>query len=450
MNSLSTSKATKINLTDFKSVQMRTFHLSWIAFFLCFFGWFAHAPLMKSTIAPDLGLTKEQTTIAFIASVGVTIFARLIIGSLCDKIGPRKSYVYLLIFGAIAVAGSSFATTWETYLISRLAIGVIGASFVITQYHTSVMFAPNVIGIANATTAGWGNLGGGVTNAVMPMIASGVLAFGLAEANSHWRIAMYVPAIIMLVVAFLYWKYTTDSPKGNYTDLPEERPQVKKGEKGLFLTAASDKRVWILFFMYAGCFGMELFVTGKASTYYQEKFSLSQEAAGLVVLFFGAMNLFARSTGGWIADKFGKNSGLNGRVKILVYVVVAEGIALLLFSQMNVLGLAIASMVFFSLFVQMAEGATYSVVPFINRKALGAVSGIVGAGGNVGAVLYAQYLLRSGSSLQEAFFAFGFIVASVGFLGLLVKFTPEEEQAAKDEQQKLEDLQKQIDATEAA
>ncbi len=450
MNNLSTSKATKIKLTDFKSIQMRTFHLSWIAFFLCFFGWFAHAPLMKSTIAPDLDLTKAQTTLAFIASVGVTIFARLLIGPLCDKIGPRKSYVYLLIFGAFAVASSSFAYTWETYLLSRLAIGVIGASFVITQYHTSVMFAPNVIGIANATTAGWGNLGGGVTNAAMPLIAAGVTAFGLAEATSSWRIAMYVPALIMLIVAFLYWKYTTDCPKGNYEDMPDERPQTKKGEKGSFAAAASDKRVWILFFMYAGCFGMELFVTGKASTYYQEKFTLSQETAGFIVLFFGAMNLFARSTGGWIADKFGKNSGLNGRVKILVYVVVAEGLALLLFSQMNSLTLAVTSMVFFSLFVQMAEGATYSVVPFINRKALGAVSGIVGAGGNVGAVLYAQYLLKSGASLQEAFFAFGFIVAAVGFLGLLVRFTPAEEQAAIDEQIKLEDLQKEFDALEAS
>ena len=41
----------------------------------------------------------------------------------------------------------------------------------------------------------------------------------------------------------------------------------------------------------------------------------------------------------------------------------------------------------------MSEGATFSVVPFINRKALGSVAGIVGAGGNAGAVA-AGFLFR--------------------------------------------------------
>lgn len=229
-------KATRIQLFNLKSVQMRTFHLTWFAFFLCFFGWFAHAPLMKSTIGPDLGLSKNQILTAFIASIGVTVIGRLVIGSLCDKIGPRKAYVYLLVFGAIAVASSSFAYNWETYLITRMAMGVIGASFVITQYHTSVMFAPNVVGVANATTAGWGNLGGGVTQMLMPLIASGALAFGFAESElSKWRVAMFVPAVIMLIVAFLYWKFTTDCPKGNYQNLPDERPQKKMVKKAFLL-----------------------------------------------------------------------------------------------------------------------------------------------------------------------------------------------------------------------
>ncbi len=446
--SQNTEKATKINLLDFKSLQMRTFHLSWIAFFLCFFGWFAHAPLMNATIGPDLGLTKDQKLLAFIASVGVTIFARLLIGNFCDKVGPRKTYVTLLIFGAVVVAASSFAYNWETYLISRMAIGVIGASFVITQYHTSVMFAPNVVGIANATTAGWGNLGGGVTQAVMPLIASAMVAFGFASSElSKWRPAMFVPAVIMLVVAFLYWRYTKDCPKGNYEDLPNERPKADKdkGESSLFMTAAKDKRVWILFLMYAGCFGMELFVNGKAATYYQKDFGLTETSAGIIASLFGLMNLFARSMGGWLGDRFSKTGGLKGRVKWLAIVMIAEGAALSLFSRMDVLGLAIITMIIFSLFVQMAEGATYSVVPFINKKALGAVAGIVGAGGNVGAVCYAQFMMRTGTPLADCFLYFSLIVVAIGFIGFTIKFSDADEKAAVEEQERLETLQKEVD-----
>ena len=77
----------------------------------------------------------------------------------------------------------------------------------------------------------------------------------------------------------------------------------------------------------------------------------------------------------------------------LFLVLFAEGLALMLFSQMAVLALAIPALIVFSLFVQMSEGATFSVVPFINKRALGSVAGIVGAGGNAGAVA-AGFLFR--------------------------------------------------------
>ncbi|RJE71450.1 MFS transporter [Reichenbachiella sp. MSK19-1] len=448
-NTPSLEKATRINLLDFSSLQMRTFHLSWIAFFLCFFGWFAHAPLMNSTIGPDLDLSKAQKITAFIASVGITIIARLIIGNLCDKIGPRKSYTYLLLFGAVVVASSSFAYNWETYLLSRMAIGVIGASFVITQYHTTKMFAPNVVGIANATTAGWGNLGGGVTQALMPLIASGMLAVGLANSElSKWRPAMFVPALIMLGVAYLYWTYTKDDPKGNFSENPDLQPKKLEGESGLFMSAVKDRRVWILFAIYGACFGLELFVNGRAATYYQTKFSLNETTAGMIAALFGLMNLFARSMGGWLGDRFSKAGGLSGRVKWLVMVLFVEGFALILFSRMDMLGLAIGTMILFSLFVQMAEGATYSVVPFINKKSLGAVAGIVGAGGNVGAVIYAQFLLRSGASLENSFMYFGIAVVAISMLGLGIKFSQADEDAAVAEQKKLEEFEKELQAKE--
>ena len=171
------NKATRINLFSLSTPQMRAFHLTWIAFFVCFFAWFATAPLMP-IIKGDLKLTNDEVYSIGIAGVFVTVLARFVIGPLTDKYGPRLIYTLLLAFGAIPVIGISFAWDYNSFLIMRLLIGIIGASFVITQFHTSVMFAPNVVGTANATVGGWGNAGGGVTQSVMPLILAGIAAWG--------------------------------------------------------------------------------------------------------------------------------------------------------------------------------------------------------------------------------------------------------------------------------
>lgn len=59
----STGKATRIRLLDFHSAPMRTFHLSWFAFFLSFLAWFGIAPLM-AVVRDDLKLTKAQVIAA--------------------------------------------------------------------------------------------------------------------------------------------------------------------------------------------------------------------------------------------------------------------------------------------------------------------------------------------------------------------------------------------------
>ena len=214
------SKATRISLFSLKTPQMRTFHLTWFAFFLAFFGWFGIAPLM-AIVRDDLGLTKAQVGNTIIASVAITVVARLAIGWLCDRIGPRLAYSGLLVIGSIPVMSISLAQSYETFLLFRLAIGVIGASFVITQYHTSVMFAPNVVGTANATTAGWGNMGGGVTHMAMPLVLAGILMFGVGE-TVGWRVAMVIPGIALLLVGMAYYFITQDCPEGNYAQLRAE------------------------------------------------------------------------------------------------------------------------------------------------------------------------------------------------------------------------------------
>ena len=196
------NKATSINLFNFSTPQMRAFHMSWFAFFLCFFAWFGIAPLM-AIVREELNLTKTQIGNTIIASVAITIIARLVIGWLCDKIGPRKSYTWLLILGSIPVMGIGLAQSYESFLIFRLLIGGIGASFVITQYHTSVMFAPNCVGTANATSAGWGNLGGGVTQMIMPLVFAGFVGLGYSSFWS-WRLSMVVAGAVCFLTGIAY------------------------------------------------------------------------------------------------------------------------------------------------------------------------------------------------------------------------------------------------------
>ena len=383
----------EIKLLSWSTPQMRAFHMSWFAFFLAFFGWFGIAPLMP-IVREDLQLTTSQLGNTVIASVAITVFARPVVGWLCDRIGPRLTYSGLLCLGSVPVLCIGLSQSYESFLLLRLAIGVVGAGFVVTQYHSSVMFGADVVGTANATTAGWGNLGGGITQITMPLVVSAVIMFGVEEFLA-WRLAMIVPGAALLLMGVAYFFVTQDTPFGNFSQLRAEQrmPVASQSEIGI-RRVARDYRVWGLFLAYAACFGVELTINNIAALYFYDRFDLSLRVAGLVAGMFGMMNLFARPVGGMIGDRAGVRYGIRGRVTLLSVLLLVEAGALLLFANMSSLFLAIPSMILFSLFVQMSEGATYSVVPFINRRALGSVTGIVGAGGNAGAVAFG-FLFRS-------------------------------------------------------
>lgn len=425
------NKATRIRLSDVSSVPMRAFHMSWLAFFLCFFGWFGIAPLMP-VIRQELHLSKAQIGNLTIASVAVTVLVRLLIGWLCDRIGPRRAYTWLLVLGSLPVMGVGLAHDYNSFLLFRLAIGAIGASFVITQYHTSVMFAPNIVGTANAAAAGWGNLGGGVTQMIMPLLFTGFVSLG-ATAWWGWRMAMFVPGVLMLLTGIAYYRLTSDTADGDFTELRAQgRWTGRSSATGAFAAACREPRVWALFAIYGACFGMELTIDNIAALYFTDYFHLALTAAGLVAGSFGMMNLFARALGGIVSDRFHRRWGLRGRALLLAATICAEGLAMMLFSQMRVLPLAIGAMMLTGLFIKMSNGATYSLVPFVNQRALGAVAGIVGAGGNVGSVL-AGFLFKGSMPWTQALLVLGATISVVSVLAFAVRFSEDEEQSARAE-----------------
>ena len=264
-----------------------------------------------------------------------------------------------------------------------------GATFVTNQFWCSLMFSANVVGTANATAAGWGNLGGGVTQIFMisvlfnPMVNSGMAA------NTAWRVAMIVPAVLFLICAaamkFLCW----DTPTAKRFDV-SVTGKTQKPSLWDYVVVLKDIRVVVMIFQYSACFGTELAMNNQLATHFRTYFQMDAADASALAGAFGLMNLFARSLGGIISDVLFKYVGFRGRIWAQFLALFFEAIFLFCFGMVDNSQpwyVALAVVICFSLFVQMAEGTSYSIVPFMNREQLAVVSALVGAGGNLGAVI---------------------------------------------------------------
>jgi NNP family nitrate/nitrite transporter-like MFS transporter len=185
-----------------------------------------------------------------------------------------------------------------------------------------------------------------------------------------------------------------------------------------FRRGALNFNTWLLFLQYAGCFGVELTMNNAAALYFKDEFGLTTESAAAIASIFGWMNLFARGLGGYCSDKCNARWGMRGRIFIQSFYLIGEGLLIFVFAQTGTLGLAIMVMVFFSLCVQAAEGTTFGIVPYIDPPAAGAISGVVGAGGNVGAVGFGLCFRQL--EYEQAFNLMGAIVLASGAAGAFI------------------------------
>ena len=233
----------------------------------------------------------------------------------------------------------------------------------------------------------------------------------------------------MLVMAVLYWRYTQDCPEGNYSDLRAAGTAIEGGKGGgksggwdSFKAASSNYRVWLLFVTYGACFGIEIFIHNIAAVYYVDHFGLSLKSAGLAAGSFGLLALFARALGGWMSDKLALRGNLNSRVTLLFMLMIGEGVGLLWFAKVDSVTYAVIAMLVFGLFTHMACGATYALVPFIDSRALGGVAGIIGAGGNVGAVA-AGFLMKGTGDIRQTLIILSALVVISALCAIAARFT---------------------------
>lgn len=436
--------SSKLNLADFSQANVRTLHLTWFAFFLTFVMWFSHAPL-KPLIMAAFDLEIAQWKALLILNVALTIPARIVIGILVDKFGPRTVYSCLLVISGVLCMGFAFAQNYEQLAVMRFAMGFAGAGFVIGIRMVGEWFPARQVGLAEGVYGGWGNFGSAAAAFTLPSLA---LIFG---GDDGWRYAIALTGVIASLYGVLFFWKARNTPKGSTYFKPKKSGGLevtsrkdfyfylamnipmyvilavlawKLSPAGVGLLSATTtnalyavlvvlffiqfsqiynvnkemlahgapehdkykfKQVAILDWAYFVTFGSELAVVSMLPAFFLETFtSLSLVQAGALGSAFAFMNLLARPGGGYISDKF-------GRRKSLSIFIAGLAIGYFILSQVSAgwpIFMAVAAVMFCSFFVQAGEGAVFAMVPLVKRRMTGQIAGMAGAYGNVGGVTF--------------------------------------------------------------
>ncbi|MDH5432553.1 MAG: NarK family nitrate/nitrite MFS transporter [Gammaproteobacteria bacterium] len=438
----------KINLFNLKDPKIKTLHVTWFAFFLTFVVWFSHAPLMVF-IKEAFDLSTQQVKALLILNVALTIPARIAIGILVDKFGPRIVYSSLLIVSSFICFAFAMATTYEALALFRFLLGFVGAGFVIGIRLVGEWFPAKQVGLAEGIYGGWGNFGSAAGAMTLPTLA---FMFG---GDDGWRYALASTGVIAGLYGIFFYTVARNTPKGSTYFKPKKAGGLEVTSKGdfyfyllmnipMYLALAvlawklsptgvallSEQAMYLLWFglvvlfiiqtnaiyqvnkdslkngvpdlekykfkqvaildvAYFVTFGSELAVVSMLPLFFLETFdSLNPVKAGLLASGFAFMNLVARPTGGYFSDKF-------GRRKSLMFLI--GGLAIGYFILGNIdntwwIPVAVIATMCCSFFVQAGEGAVFAIVPLVKRRMTGQIAGMAGAYGNVGAVTYLTVL----------------------------------------------------------
>uniref|UniRef100_A0A0G4I790 Major facilitator superfamily (MFS) profile domain-containing protein n=1 Tax=Chromera velia CCMP2878 TaxID=1169474 RepID=A0A0G4I790_9ALVE len=418
-------KALGLRLFNFSAPNMKNFHWAWLTFHIGFFSWYSIAGLStflyKKGETEGYVLTEDSYATSVMFAVASTIIMRFAFGPICDAFGPRLSQAFILVFGSIPVA--CFALAMDSHVkiyILRFAIGFLGASFVPCQFFTSQFFAPSVVGSANAFSGGWGNLGAGVTMMVMPNLMR-IFTDGLGMSdNDALKWVFLIPAAVTCTVGVLVFFFADDSPQGCWKNraLPgetseeaaercrirdekaaagvkeEAKEKVPFSQSGLaksLYDVVKNPNTAVLAFSYMASFGVEMTLNNFMPAYFLITFPSSGITRETAIMLAGALawlNLFARACGGILSDQMNAKLSMSGRIITHFCALTLEGAFLMLFTFMPNIWAAFVVAVIFSLFAQAANGTCYSIVPSVSPYK-GMISGLVGAGGNLGVVIFA-------------------------------------------------------------
>ncbi len=422
-------------------------NLTWVSFFLTFVVWY-NLGAFSTTIGRALHLTKEQSQVLLLCNLALTIPARIGVGMLVDRFGPRKIFSWVLLFASVPCLGAALATQFWQMVICRLLISCVGAGFVVGIRLVGEWFDSREIGTAEGIYGGLGNFGMAAATFGLPLLA---LAFGK---DNGWRWATALSGALCVLWATVFYMYASDAPAGTEFKRPRKRGALEVTSKpdlaGLVLmqipmvlclgvtawrlvrvkfmpasvsygvyallagllvqqvtkiirvnrsVIAGDEvlaqeryrfsQVAILSLCYAVTFGGELAVEQMLPAYFEKMFNVSVAIAGVMGAGFAFANFIARPLGGILGDKL-------GRKPIMIVTLAGSAIGFFAITQINShwsVPAAMTLVVFVGFFLMAGNGANFCIAPLIRKPLTGQIAGLIGAYGSVGSVAFMTVFL---------------------------------------------------------
>jgi NNP family nitrate/nitrite transporter-like MFS transporter len=480
-------KATSIPIFNPINKYGRVFFFSYLGFFIAFWSWYAFPPLLSITIKKDLHLSQVEVANSNIISLTATLVVRFIAGPLCDRFGPRLTFAGLLLAGSIPSALAGTAHNAGSLYAIRFFVGILGGTFVPCQVWTTGFFDRNVIGTANALVGGWGNSGGGITYFAMPALFDSLVhARGLTP-HVAWRVSFIVPFILITATAIGILLFTEDTPTGSWadrqalaaapthtqrivsttgglTDRPsagesfssseekkeksagvETDPEADAGEVTIIdevqheviqkptlkegLKVLLSLQTLMLCSGYVCSFGGELAINSILGSYYLKNFKyLGQTQSGRWAAMFGLLNVITRPLGGFISDLIYKwtNHNLWAKKLWIHFLGVMSGIFLIIIGVLDShdLNTMIGLVALMAIFLEAGNGANFALVPHVHPFANGILSGIVGASGNLGGIIFAIIFRYNGTHYARVFWIMGVMVIALNLIWIWVRPIP--------------------------
>ncbi len=350
------------------------------AFFVCFAA-FGSVSAMMPILRQRLALSPVQVSIGIAIPVLLGSLGRIPLGLLADRLGGRRVFLGVLAASALAVSSVAFVSSYAMLLTCGFFLGIALASFSVGVGMVSGWYPPKKQGMALGVY-GAGNAGQSLAAFGAPIVARSL--------GFEW--AFWTFAILVVVWLVLFALFARDAPR---TGPPKPLREM--------LAPLRDRKSWTLSLYYSLTFGGFVAMAMYLPIFLTDTFHLTPEDAGLRTAGFVALATAMRPVGGVLSDRIGGRSVLRIVFPLTAVAAVLLAIPSMPLFTVGALGMAAA--------IGLGNGAVFKLVPEYFPKAVGSVTGLVGAAGGLGG-FFPPLLLGIDKQVTGSF-AIGFVLLGV-------------------------------------